>query len=162
MIKATNVQYQNFNRHFEVVKCLKKKETCSKQNKVARNPKSCSKALELLEIRKVTQKWPSNLWTALSLDSNINAKKIAPSASTFALVMRVVKRKYCSCVLVLKRQNSTYCASNEASLSNKNIGREKFHHVQPCYKLWINQQATFVFLNWTIILYKPAAQVGKS
>ena len=48
MIKAINVQYQNFNRHFEVVKCLKKKETCSKQKKVARNQKSCPKVAEQL------------------------------------------------------------------------------------------------------------------
>ena len=48
MMKAINVQYQNFNRRFEVVKCFKKQETCSKQMKVARNPKSCSRVAKQL------------------------------------------------------------------------------------------------------------------
>ena len=54
MIKAINVQYQNFNGRFEVVKYLKKLETCSEQKK-------------LLEIRKVVQKRSTNLWTALTV-----------------------------------------------------------------------------------------------
>ena len=48
MMKATNVPDQNLNRRFEVEKCLKNQETCSKQKEVARNPKSCSKVAEQL------------------------------------------------------------------------------------------------------------------
>ena len=71
MMKATNVQYQNFNRRFEVVKCLKKARNFgSKRKKVARRFESCSKSEKLLEFRKVAQKWPSNLWTALKLQQN--------------------------------------------------------------------------------------------
>ena len=43
------VQYQNFNRRFEVVKCLKKQEACSKHKKVARRIESCSKSEKLLK-----------------------------------------------------------------------------------------------------------------
>ena len=45
-MKATNVKYQIFNKRYEVVKCLKQRENCSKQKKVARNPKSWSKEAE--------------------------------------------------------------------------------------------------------------------
>ena len=58
MMKATNVQYQNFTRRFEVVKCFKKQETCSKQKKVARNPKRCSKSEKLLKSGRATYGQP--------------------------------------------------------------------------------------------------------
>ena len=77
MMKATNAQYQNFSRRFEVVKCLKKQETCSKQKKVARNQKSCSKVAEQL-MDSPTRNHPTNhrypqttLWTYCTKPSNV-------------------------------------------------------------------------------------------
>ena len=58
MIKATNVQCQNFNRRFDVVKSLKKQETCSEQKKVAGRTESCSKSEKMLKSGRATYGHP--------------------------------------------------------------------------------------------------------